>query len=130
MKTYVKDWYDFLEQDKIMGLKCRRCGSYEFPAVAICNNCSAAEDFEWVEMSGEGELVSFSVALFPDPWMTSFGTYLHGAVKMKEGTTFHAMILGIDPMDTETIYKKTPIKVKAETQQRDGYKYVAFRVAE
>lgn len=129
MQPYVKQWYDFLAQDKIMGLKCERCNNLEFPPVPICNNCSGT-DLEWYEINGEGEMNTFSICAFPEPWMAEYGVHIQGCVTLKEGATFHSMVSGVDPTDTEGLFQRLPIKVKAVTQQREGYSFIAFQAIE
>lgn len=127
MQPYVKKWYDALAEDKIMGLKCNGCGSYEFPPVSVCNNCSGT-DLTWVEMSGEGELVTFGLVRYPDLPFVKFAPYFYGNVVLKEGPSFSGMILGPDVEHPEELYQKLPVAVQAETQDMGGYKAVAFRV--
>ena len=40
--------------------RCRSCGTYRFPPTPFCFNCRA-QDVQWVEQSGEGEIYSFTV---------------------------------------------------------------------
>ncbi len=129
MEPYVKKWYDFFEEGKIMGLKCNRCGSYEFPPVTVCNNCSGTE-LSWVEMSGEGKLVAFTLNPYPDPPFADFAPFYYGTVVLKEGPSYATMIFDIDQEHEAEVFERLPVDVKAEIQQRDGYKYVAFRVKE
>jgi len=127
MEPYVKKWYDFFEQGKIMGLKCNRCGSYEFPPVTVCNNCSGT-DLSWVEMSGEGKLISFNLGLYPDPPFAEYAPYYYGTVVLKEGPAYPGMIFGIEQGHDEELFQQLPVPVRAEIMQRQGYKMVAFRV--
>ncbi len=129
MQPYVKKWYDYLAEGKVMGLRCNRCGSYEFPPVPVCNSCSGT-NLSWVEMSGEGTLVTFAVNPTPDPPFVDFAPFLYGAVILKEGPTFHSMILGVDPEDTVGLYQRLPLPVQAETQDRGDHSFVVFRVKE
>lgn len=127
MQPYVKKWYDFFAEGKIMGLKCNRCGSYEFPPVPVCNKCSGRE-LSWAEMSGKGELIQFTVSHYPDPYFADYAPYIYGVVALKEGPTYAAMILGHDVKTAEKLYDKLPVPVQAEVQDRGDYKIVAFRV--
>ncbi|MFC2024388.1 Zn-ribbon domain-containing OB-fold protein [Chloroflexota bacterium] len=126
MQSYVAKWYDFLDKGKIMGLKCNRCDSYEFPPVSVCDKCSAT-DLGWVEMSGQAQLVTFTLCLFPDPPFATFAPFTYGAVTMKEGPHFHAMILGLESESPVELYRKLPLQVQAEIQDRGDHKFVAFR---
>jgi len=55
----VNDFIDYLAQGRVMGTKCKRCGTMHFPPVADCAECLSS-DVEWFEVTGTGKLVSFS----------------------------------------------------------------------
>lgn len=57
--TRVNDFIDFLEQGKLMGARCKTCGKKFFPPRADCYH-SLDSDMEWFEVTGTGELVSYS----------------------------------------------------------------------
>ena len=57
--TKVNDFIDHLEEGKVTGTKCKTCGKTYFPPRADCYNCLNSE-MEWFEVSGTGELLSFS----------------------------------------------------------------------
>lgn len=129
MQPYVKKWYDFLGEGKIMGLKCKRCGAYIFPPVTVCQECSGTE-LDWVEMSGEAKLLTFNLVIYPDPPFAKYAPYFFGSVKLKEGPDFNGMIFGLEEGKEEEALKRLPIPVKLEIMDRDGFKAVAFRIKE
>jgi uncharacterized OB-fold protein len=55
----VNDFITYLEQGKVMGTRCKTCGTVHFPPVADCAQCLSS-DVEWFEISGPGKLVSWS----------------------------------------------------------------------
>ncbi|MCP4665072.1 MAG: Zn-ribbon domain-containing OB-fold protein [Deltaproteobacteria bacterium] len=57
--TKVNDFIDYLEQDKVMGARCKNCGLSFFPPRADCHQCLTS-DMEWFEISGTGKLVTYS----------------------------------------------------------------------
>jgi len=57
--TKVNDFIDHLEEGKITGTKCKRCGKTYFPPRADCYNCFNSE-MEWFEIHGAGKLLTFS----------------------------------------------------------------------
>ncbi len=129
MEAYVKKWYDALEEGRIMGMKCKRCGAYEFPPVPVCNSCSGT-DLEWVEMKGEGEMVSFSATTLVDPVFAEYGPTLNAVVQLVEGPTFISWLVGSSIGQENEIYRKLPALVKMEIHKREKYKYPVFRIAE
>jgi len=59
----VNDFINYLEQGKIMGTRCKNCGTVHFPPVADCAECLSS-DVEWFEVGGMGKLVSFSKLIY------------------------------------------------------------------
>ena len=55
----VNDFIGYLEKGKVMATKCKKCGMSFFPPRADCSNCLSS-DMEWVEVSGDGTLLTFS----------------------------------------------------------------------
>ncbi len=127
----VKKWYDALEEDKMLGLKCNRCGAYEFPPVYCCNSCSSI-DMEWAEISGNGKLLDFVLPsqLLSKPEFEPLMPYCLGSIELEEGSRFSALVLGVSKDNKKEMDDKLPSPVKAEILQRDGFKTVVFRVKE
>jgi len=61
--TRINDFIGYLEQGKLMGTKCRKCGIHYFPPRADCSH-SLDSDMEWFEVKGTGRLLSFSTLTF------------------------------------------------------------------
>jgi uncharacterized protein len=57
--TKTNDFIGYLEQGKVMGTQCKKCGLRFFPPRADCYQCLSS-DMEWFEVSGTGKLLSFS----------------------------------------------------------------------
>ncbi|MFZ0931510.1 MAG: Zn-ribbon domain-containing OB-fold protein [Syntrophobacteraceae bacterium] len=57
--TQVNDFIGYLDQGKLMGTRCKTCGKVFFPPRAHCYECLAG-DIDWFQVSGKGELVSYS----------------------------------------------------------------------
>jgi uncharacterized OB-fold protein len=55
----INDFVDYLEQNKVMGTKCKSCGLTFFPPRADCYKCLSG-NMEWFEITGNGKLLSFS----------------------------------------------------------------------
>lgn len=127
MEPYVKKFFGYLEEGKIMGQKCNRCGAYSFPPITACDNCGGTV-LDWAEMNPEGELELFSLALYPDPPFMAFAPYLYGQVRLKDGPRFTSMILGANLDELRDLYTHLPVPVTAEVFQLEGYKIVAYRI--
>ncbi len=44
----------FLNEEKLMGSKCKNCGALSAPPRPICIKCHSS-DMQWVEMKGRGK---------------------------------------------------------------------------
>lgn len=132
MEAITKKWYDYLDQDKLMGLKCKRCGAVHFPPYPICRECSGT-DMEWVEVSGYGTVTNIALVNAPDVWFAEYAPYYFAYADTEEGSHFESMLMGVDcePEDAlDKIAKKLPFKAKMEIQHRDGYSYPVYRYVE
>lgn len=61
--TRINDFVGYLEQGKVMGTKCKKCGIHYFPPRADCCQ-SLGSDMEWFEVKGTGKLLSYSTLTF------------------------------------------------------------------
>ena len=105
----------FLNEKRLMGSKCRKCGALAVPPRSICISCSGTQ-MEWVEFGGTGELVAFTdIFIAPLPLVKAgFGKsnpYVVGVVELKEGPRIVARITGVDGKKPEKIRVSTPLKV-------------------
>jgi uncharacterized OB-fold protein len=88
---------------------------------------------EWVEMSGEGELLAFTTVHIAPTAMIEAGydrknPYCTGIVQLAEGPAVSAQILGVDPTSPQEIEIGTPLRV-AFVQRGEGERartYLAF----
>ena len=135
---FVKKWYEELEKGKIMAVKCKHCGSYEFPPIYCCNECGSTE-MEWVEISGDAYVTDMSLMKFhpldkaiedqrakehkPDPNKGS----VSAAIRLAEGPELNNRVWGVDETNKDELFKKMPLPVKAFIVQKDGFKTVGFR---
>ena len=130
-KSIIRGYYEDLEQKKLVGKKCGKCGKITFPPTAICEHCGS-RDMEDFKLSGEGELlfVSHSMAPPPNPRFNKIAPYAYGHVKLEEGIFVQAIItgIGIEPESLEEWYKKCPVKVEPDIIEAEGLSILAFKV--
>ena len=123
---------EYLNEEKLMGSKCKRCGSLFTPPRPICIDCYST-DMEWIEMKGTGKLLAFTCISVGPPSMIEEGfdrkhPYCVGVVRLDEGTKVDARIEGIDPAKPETIKVGMSLGVKYLHRKKAGEKlaYLAF----
>ena len=105
----------FLDEDKLMGSKCVKCGQIYVPPRHFCFECFS-EDMEWLEMKGEGELAAYTCISIGPAFMIEQGydrknPYCTGVVKLAEGPRVVARIEGVDASKPESIKIGTPMTV-------------------
>jgi uncharacterized OB-fold protein len=57
--TKVNDFIGHLEEGRVMGTRCPKCGAVYFPPRADCSQCFSSPT-EWFEIEGTGTLLAFS----------------------------------------------------------------------
>ena len=109
MTPIVKEWYDYLSEGKIMGLRCTKCGHAEFPPTPVCKCCSGM-DMEWSEVDREGTLLSMSLSPTGIPGYTQEPTYTAYA-RMNEGMYYAAPIIGFTKADYDPLIERLKSEV-------------------
>jgi uncharacterized OB-fold protein len=110
----------FLNEWKIMGTKCTRCGALALPPRPICVSCYSIE-LEWTEFKGTGKLAAFTSITVAPPNLAKEGygrnnPYVVGVVELDEGVKTVARIVGIDAKKPEQIKVGTPLKAEFLTK--------------
>ncbi|MBI5969490.1 MAG: Zn-ribbon domain-containing OB-fold protein [Deltaproteobacteria bacterium] len=109
--------YDqFLNEGKIMGSKCKKCGALALPPRPICVSCFGSH-MEWVQFKGDGKLAAFTSIVVAPPPMAKEGfgrnnPYIVGVVELTEGPKVVARIIGVDAKRPEQIKVGTPLKAE------------------
>ena len=133
LEKVVEKFYLGLEEGKILGRKCVKCGELEFPPVYACNSCGST-DLEWVEISGKAKLhsVVMPAQLSFKPEYKDLKPYAYGEVELEEGARFNAVVRGINKKKAREIIENDllPLNCRAAIFQRDGYKTVVFDLCE
>ena len=106
----------FLDEEKVMGSKCKKCGALAVPPRQICITCSGTQ-MGWVQFRGLGRLAAFTdTFVAPLPLAKSgYGKdnpYMVGVVELEEGLRVVARITGLDAKKPEQIKVGTPLKVE------------------
>ncbi|MCS7139313.1 MAG: Zn-ribbon domain-containing OB-fold protein [Candidatus Nezhaarchaeota archaeon] len=90
----IESFYKFVAESKLMGVKCRKCGNVMVPPRPICDRCLSKE-LEWVQLKGEGDLISFTVIHIPPTQFASMAPYAVAIVKLDEGPKLPGIVKGI-----------------------------------
>jgi len=90
----IEQFYKFLAQGKLMAGKCTRCGKIHLPPRPLCGNCFSQE-FEWMEVSGKGRLLTYTVIHIAPPQFQAMTPYAVGIVQLENGLKIPGMISGV-----------------------------------
>ena len=63
-KLDFKQYNEALKQNKLLGLKCKQCGTITVPPKIVCGNC-ASTDLDITELSGKGKIQTFTTVFVP-----------------------------------------------------------------
>ncbi|MFO1206518.1 MAG: Zn-ribbon domain-containing OB-fold protein [Burkholderiales bacterium] len=89
-----------LSEHKLMGCRNKTSGNFYLPPRPMCTK-SYTDDMAWETVSGEGEVIAFTVITVPPTHMIEAGysrdnPYCAGIVRLKEGPAISGQILGVD----------------------------------
>jgi len=123
----------FLNEEKLMGSRCKQCGAFFVPPRPICIKCYASE-MKWVQTKGKGKLAAFTCIAVGPPFMMEEGynrtrPYVSGVVELEEGARVVARIEGVDGSKPETIKIGTPLRAEFlhRGEGEDSATFLAFR---
>jgi hypothetical protein len=124
-KPFTDTSYEqFLNEGKIMGTKCRKCGALSLPPRPICISCFSRE-MEWIEFKGTGKLAAFTSITVAPPNLAKEGygrnnPYVVGVVELDEGVKAVARIVGVDAKKPEQIKVGTALQAEFMTKEEGG----------
>lgn len=91
----VNSFYDYLNNGKLMGTVCEKCGFHALPPRSVCPKCGGSSS-KWFESGGEGVLETFTVMYVLPTCLADQGSCIVGIVRLKEGPAVTGRIVGID----------------------------------
>ena len=118
LEKVVEKFYLNLEEGKITGKKCTKCGAVEFPPVYACNTCGCW-DMEWIEISGKAKMHSIVMpaALSSKPEYKALGKFAYGEVEIEEGARLNAVVRGITKKKRKELMENNQLPVSADLLQ-------------
>lgn len=126
----------FLGEHRIMGSRDIKSGMLFLPPRPL-NPQNFSTEMEWVEFGGTAALQAFTIVYIAPTAMIEAGydrknPYCVGIVKLNEGPTMSALILGVDVRKPESIKIGMPLKVvyvdRGEAEAKKTF--LAFEPAE
>jgi uncharacterized OB-fold protein len=121
-KLYFKEYNEALKQNKLLGLKCRACGTLTIPPKMACRQCGSP-DMDVTEVKTNGKIKTFTTIFVGAEGRESEVPYILVIVELEERPWIMGNLEGIDPKTAtmELIGKK----VKMGNKVFPGDKYSA-----
>lgn len=96
----IEQFYKYINQGKLLGGKCKKCGALHLPPRPLCNKCFSQE-FEWVEISRKGKLLTYTIIHVAPPQFEQMTPYAVGIIQLEKGLKIPGMIRGLEDAEIE-----------------------------
>jgi uncharacterized OB-fold protein len=108
-RTYSKA----LKRNQLLGLKCQGCGAVTCPPKMVCQHC-AGSDQEIVELSGKGEIKTFTITYVAPLGREVESPYTILMVALEEGPWISGNLVDMDPtkVNMDIIGRKVTLRHK------------------
>ena len=90
----IEQFYKHINQGKLLGGRCTKCGKVHLPPRPLCDNCYS-KDFEWTEIPSRGKLVTYTVIHIAPAQFQSMAPYAMGIIELANGLRIPGMINGV-----------------------------------
>ena len=111
----IEQFYRFMNEGKLMGAKCIKCGKIMLPPRPICIQCYS-ENLEWTELENKGKLLTYTIIHVAPPQFQHLVPYAVGIIELEKGLKLPGMIKGID-FDKIKIGMELKIEVEPITKE-------------
>jgi uncharacterized OB-fold protein len=95
-KLDFRTYSEALKKNRLLGLKCRRCGAITCPPKMTCQECTDT-DLEVVQLSGNGAIKTFTTTYVPSLGREVEAPYTIVMVALEEGPWIAGNLIDIDP---------------------------------
>ena len=116
----LKFW-EGLKEGKIYTTRCKSCGKLYFPPVGDCAECYSS-DMEWIELSGEGEIETFTHIIVKPVSFQDEPPYTVAIARLKEGVRALAWLTGAKKKDIK-VGMKVRLMAKVTPEGRLTYEF-------
>ena len=107
---------ELMENEKIMGTKCPKCGVVFCPPTSDCPKCWVTTD--WVEIGQKGILLHYTIIGLPPLWVKRRVPFTLGLIKLDGADTGLMHFVN----ETDKAKLRNGLRVKAVfAQERKGY---------
>lgn len=94
----IEKFYENVDQKKLMGCKCKKCGTTHLPPRALCQKC-LSKQMEWVELPQRGKLLTYTIIYVAPPQFQEMTPYAVGIVQLEDDVKVPGIIKHVNPED-------------------------------
>lgn len=122
MSEVPRFWRESRHRYRLVGTRCLNCDTLHFPPRVICPTCrrESVGKMREEEMSGEGEIYSFTVVHDGLEQFKMQVPYVMALIKMKEGPMVTSQIVDCSPEEIQIGTKVTATLRKVRTEGKGG----------
>jgi uncharacterized OB-fold protein len=80
----IENFYRFCSERKLMGIKCKECGTIFVPPKMSCSKYDSY-NFDWITLKGRGKLLTYSIVHVAPTDFQAIAPYIVGIVELEEG---------------------------------------------
>ncbi len=118
----LRKFFEGLMEGKLLATRCRGCGTLYFPPQVDCPRCRRS-DVEWVELSREGTLLTYTVIYVKPMSFAHYPDYAVGIARLPEGVNVTAWIRETDPRKL-----RVGMRVRIEIVRRQPENYLTYEL--
>ncbi len=111
----IEQFYRFMNEGKLMGAKCIKCGKIMLPPRPICIQCYS-ENLEWIKLENKGNLLTYTIIHVAPPQFQHLVPYAVGIIELEKGLKLPGMIKEVD-FDKIKIGMELKIEVEPVTKE-------------
>ena len=120
LKTRI--FWEKLRVGKVYATKCKKCGKLYYPPQSDCAHCMSS-DVEWVELSKEAALETYTHALYRPAGFEGYEPYIIAIARTKDGVRVMGWLEEIKPEEV-----KVGMKLEMSTRKLpDGFLVITFK---
>jgi len=122
-ETKIPEFVEYLYRGKVMHTRCRCCGTAYSPPQIDCSHC-LAEDMEWQEIDGEGDLLSYTTIYYGPAGFEAETPYTVGLACFGEGVNVLAMFRKSIPESRISVGMKVRVVPAAIPPDKISYELI------
>jgi hypothetical protein len=96
-KLPFQDYHKALIKNRLLGLKCKECGTVTCPPQMSCSQCTSF-DLDIVELTGRGKIRTYTTIFVAPEGRESEAPYIIVLVELEEGPWIMGNLFDMDPL--------------------------------